>query len=79
MAGRFLEPTEVLNMMRLLESKTPSPSEITELKEEIESRTRAAGLKYSITGNIDMQEIESITQLKLRLDHFYGLWAQGKL
>ncbi len=79
MAMRFMEPEAVLNLMRLAESRTPPPPEITQLKEEIEGRTRVAEFKTSVTGQVDMEEVGAIVQLKLRLDGLYGLWAEGKL
>ena len=79
MAMRFLEPEEALNLMKLVESGTPPPPEITQLREEIEGRTRAVELHSSITGQVDMGEVNAIVQLKLRLDGLYGLWAEGKL
>jgi hypothetical protein len=79
MAMRFMEPEAVLNMLRLAESKTPPPPEITQLKEEIAGRTRAAEVKMSISGQMDESEIKAIVQLKLRLDGLYAAWAEGKL
>lgn len=79
MAMRFMEPSAVLNLLRLSQEKVPPPLEIIALKAEIESRTRAAELRSSITGKIDMNEVNEIVQMKLGLDGLYGLWAEGKL
>jgi hypothetical protein len=79
MAMRILSPKGVENMLRFAREQTPPPTEITQLKEEIENRTNAAEVKASVTGEIDQDEIDYIVALKLRLDALYGMWCEGEL
>lgn len=75
----FLDPKTTLNLIRLVESKTQPPPQILKLKEEIASRTRIEELKSSATGQVDIQKVKEIVDLKLQLDCLYCLWAEGKL
>ena len=79
MAMRFLSPQGVENMLRFAREQTPPPPEITQLKEEIKARTRAAELKAVSTGQVNEDEIHDIVLLKLQLDALYGKWCEGEL
>ena len=78
MAVKFLSPEASTRMLKLAEG-TYRPKVIIELKEEIEGETRATELNASITGSIDLDRIQSIVEMKLRLDGLYVDWAEGRL
>lgn len=78
MAVKFLSPEASTRMLKLAES-TYRPKVILELKEEIEGETRAAELNASITGSIDLDRVQGIVKMKLRLDRLYTDWAEGRL
>ena len=79
MIMKFLPPEAALRLLDLAQSKTPPPREITELKERIETATKAAEVASQKTGRINHIALKTIVQMKLELDALYGKWAQGEL
>ncbi|MFZ2226379.1 MAG: hypothetical protein WA064_01965 [Candidatus Moraniibacteriota bacterium] len=78
MAIKILSPEAAMRMMELAENQY-RPTQIVALKAEIEGETRAAELSASVTGTIDYARVQKIVALKLKLDHLYGAWAEGKI
>ncbi len=79
MGMRFMSPTGVANLIRLIDAGVVPPVEITQIKEEIAGRTRATELRSSITGEVDMDEVRVIVELKLQFDTLCALWGEGGL
>lgn len=75
---RVLTPEETSRMFELAE-KPYRPKEITDLKEQIEAKTRLAEFRFSVNGLIDHELIQEIVKMKLELDALYGDWIDGKI
>ncbi len=78
MTEKFLSPETALKLMEQA-GNAYRPRQIIELKEEIASETRAAELRSSITGTIDMERVKKIVSLKLQLDGLYCSWAKDEI
>lgn len=74
----FMSPEQVERMMKLAESPY-RPPQILALKAEIESETRAAELRASVTGIIDDDDVNKIVGMRLQLDGLYSAWTRGEI
>ncbi len=78
MAFRTLDPASIERLIKLSENPYRPPA-ILALQEEIEAATRVGVLRTTVTGKIDMEEVQRIVAMKLQLDGLYGAWAEGKI
>lgn len=78
MSGINLNSNAGMKLMELSQSSY-RPKEIVELKQKIESETRAAEVNASITGTIDNERIRAIVSMKFELDSLYCRWAEGEI
>ncbi len=75
---KFLNPDAVKRLMALA-GQSYRPKQILELKALIDAETKAMELHYSISEEIDKNQVDKIVEMKLQLDCLYGAWAEGKI
>jgi len=72
----FLNPHDALRLMGL--SRSPyRPKEIVDIQQQINQEMRAAQFRLANYGAVPSSAIKLITDLRLRKDALYGMWAQG--
>ena len=57
----------------------PVPPVITELKQKIKDETRLAEQHAERTGQIDLDHIDGIVDMRMKLDGLFADWAEGKI
>jgi hypothetical protein len=78
MEMKLSRPEAAVRMLDLAQ-RPYRPKEIQDLAAAIESETRVAELRLSVTGDIDEDHIKKIVEMKLRLDILYTAWAEGEI